>query len=72
MDIFKRTWLSNSKLLWNKYEIHDQQNRQNWTILTKKIADSSCFDHHCFRDMYTSSELISSIDLGKIVKKEGS
>ena len=42
----------NSKLLWNEYKIHDQQNHQNSTtyiiFLTEKIAGSSCFDHHWF------------------------
>jgi len=36
----------NSKLLWNEYQIYDQQNCQNSTFLTK--TDSSFFDHHYF------------------------
>ena len=41
-------------------------------LFNKKFAGSSCFDFIVFRDMYTSSVLISNLDVGKIVKKERS
>ena len=65
--------VKNSKLLWNEYKIHDQQNGQNSTILTKKFAGSSCFDLHCFsRYVYVFCVNLEYIDVGKIVKTERS
>ena len=39
-------------------------------LFNKKLTGSSCFDFIVFPDMYTSSVLISNLDVGKIVKKE--
>ena len=64
----------NSKLLWNEYEIDDKQIRQNSTTYFHKnnLQARAVLIIISFRDMYTSSVLISNTNLGKIVKKERS